>query len=588
MLRVQVTGPSGRVGFEHDGGPIELGRDPRRERRQVIADPLVSNDQLRVAGRPDGRVLVENLSRRVPVYPAGGPTLPPGEGRVFDPPVRLTVGETLVEIDTGAPVDVDPGSLLTVAAPVARSKAEGPAPFPALGEAPGAEELVRWLEAVVAVQRSSASSPDFFRETARAAVELIGLDRALVLLRRGDDWEVAARHGDAPPSGEEFSRTALGLVVRQRRTFYNQGPPGPAAAESLAEVSAVVAAPVLSDDGREVVGAVYGARDRRAGRAEVAVRPLEALLVQVLAAAVGVGLARSVSDAEAARRRVQFEQFFSADLARELDRDPSLIDGRERVVTVLFTDLRGFSRISERLDPSATCALIGDVMQALTTRVRDQGGVVVDYLGDGLLAMWNAPADQEAHAPLACRAALAMRAELPPLNDRWRDRVGGPLDLGVGINTGPALVGNTGSRSRFKYGPLGHTVNLASRVEGATKQLGVPVLITGSTRERLTDEFATRRLCRARVVGIAGAVDLYELQDEAADPGCRARREVYEAGLAEFEAGRWAEAGRTLYTLLAGESARYDLPTLTLVGRSVECLRDPTRPFDPVLELTSK
>jgi adenylate cyclase len=589
MLRFYVANEASRVRFEHAGGPVELGRDPRRDGRHVIRDPLVSNDQLRAEELSGGRVRLDNLSRRVPVTLADGTSLAPGAGREFGLPVRLTVGGTLVEIegDPDRDEDVDRASLRSVAPPLRRSTATDPVSVSELGEAPSAGRLARWLETVISVQRSSASSPDFYSETARAVVDLVGLDRGLVLLRRGGGWEVVARHGAGPGYGPEFSRSVLSAVLEERQTFYQEVPGRPGLA-SLAGVSAVVAAPVLSDDGGPVVGAVYGARDQRPGQAAAAVRPLEAQLVQVLAAAVGVGLARLGSEAEAARRRVQFEQFFSPELSRELDRDPALLDGREREVTVLFSDVRGFSRISERLTPRETFDLVGDVMQRLTERVREHRGVVVDYVGDGLLAVWNAPADEPEHADLACRAALAMLSELPALNGRWGERVGGPLGLGIGLNTGPALVGNTGSRSKFKYGPLGHTVNLASRVEGATKQIGVPALITGATRARLNGAFATRRLGSARVVGITGEVELHELHAGSADGHWLAARGTFEAGLALFESDRCAEACQALYPLLAGQEGRYDLPTLALVGRAVERLRSPALPFDPVLELTSK
>ena len=257
------------------------------------------------------------------------------------------------------------------------------------------------------------------------------------------------------------------------------------------------------------------------------ISPLEAQLTQVLAAAVAAGLAAG-ERSPAAHRRVQFEQFFTSDLAAALDRDPTLLEGREREVTVLFADIRGFSEVSERLPARLSCELIRDFMEHFTARIVESAGVVVDYMGDGLLAMWNAPVDQPDHAALACRAALAMRDALPELNRRWQDRLGRPLGVGIGLNSGPALVGNTGSQKKFKYGPLGHTVNLGSRVEGATKHLGVALLITGSTRDRLNPTFATRRLCRARVVGIAGEVDLHELHSESESSDWRSRRETYE------------------------------------------------------------
>jgi adenylate cyclase len=218
----------------------------------------------------------------------------------------------------------------------------------------------------------------------------------------------------------------------------------------------------------------------------------------------------------------------------------------------------------------------------------ESAGVVVDYVGDGLLAMWNAPVEQPDHAVRACRAALAMHQGLPALNHRWADRLKGNLGLGIGINSGAALVGNTGSHKKFKYGPLGHTVNLASRVEGATKHLGVGLLITGSTRERLGDSFATRRLCRARVVGIAGDVELHELHSDSASADWQGRCETYERALDLYETGHWSESCQTLFPLLTGRGNSYDLPSLTLLSRAVECLKAPPARFDPVLELKSK
>jgi adenylate cyclase len=131
-------------------------------------------------------------------------------------------------------------------------------------------------------------------------------------------------------------------------------------------------------------------------------------------------------------------------------------------------------------------------------------------------------------------------------------------------------------------------VNLASRTEGATKQLYVSTLITGRTHAQLGGAFATRRLCRAQLAGIDGEVDLYELYAAEAEPEWEYRRNVYQEGLEHYESSRWAEACRTLYSVLHGQEGRWDLPTLTLIGRAIECLKsNPTR-FDPVYRLTDK
>ncbi|CAN5877201.1 hypothetical protein BH23PLA1_BH23PLA1_37000 [soil metagenome] len=591
MLHILISNKSGRTPFDHGHGPLELGRGPRRDvQRRVIDDLFLSTNQLRLEERPEGRVWLENLSGQVPISVTGGADLGPGQHREVALPVRLTVGQSIIDIEL-ARLD-EPTVLATLRSidrPVQGAVGATLAPLSSLGEAPDAQQLARWLEALVAVQRSAAASPDFYAEAARAVVELIGLDCGSVLLRRGDDWEVVARHGNDPGAGAEFSRTILGCLCEDRSTFY-QVLDDHSATRSQLGGSAVVAAPILDADGERAIGAIYGLRDPQGGAACAAIRPLEAQLVQVVAATVGAGLARITSEAEAARRHRQFTDFFSPELAQELDRRPDLLEGEEREITVLFSDIRGFSRISERLSPADTCRLVRDVMEQLTRRIREHQGVVVDYIGDAILALWNAPADQPDHATLACRAVLAMLEELPALNDRWAEKIGGPFGLGIGLNTGPALVGNTGSQSRFKYGPLGHTVNLASRVEGATKYLGVPALITGATHAALGEghPFATRRLCQVEVVGIKEPVHLFELHAATLDAGWRGRRDTYEAGLRSFEDGKWAEACQRLYPLLRGQEGQYDLPSLTLIGRAIEHLKDPLRPFNPVLKLESK
>ncbi len=308
--------------------------------------------------------------------------------------------------------------------------------------------------------------------------------------------------------------------------------------------------------------------------------------MQLLAAAAGANLARSL----ALRTRVQFEQFFSAELVRELERDAGLLEGRIDEVTVLFSDLRGFTAISERLGPHRTCHMLRDMMERLTDRIVEHGGAIVDYAGDGILAMWNAPVKQADHAARACRAALAMLAELPDLNARWSGELAAALVMGIGINTGEALVGNTGSQRKFKYGPHGHTVNVASRIQDATKRLKLPLLITDSTRANLPAEFLTRRIGRVVLPGVAQPVVAYELNGPHASPEWVRLRDTYEAALAFFEAGQWARACQALTPLLdaGGERPVYDWPTLKLLRQAWNCLESRPDPFDPIIEVSGK
>src|SRR5207253_25677 len=175
------------------------------------------------------------------------------------------------------------------------------------------------FETLIAVQRAAAGSPEFYEQTAQAVVDLVGLDRGLVVLRRINNWEPVARAGKTQHSGREFSLTILQQMVQERRTFFQSAASG-SIISSLQGIEAVVASPVF-DAQDQVVGSVYGSRTRFTDSSKgPGIGPLEAQIVQLLASAVGVGLARLEQEAEAGRLRVHFEQFFSRSLARELQR----------------------------------------------------------------------------------------------------------------------------------------------------------------------------------------------------------------------------------------------------------------------------
>jgi len=254
-------------------------------------------------------------------------------------------------------------------------------------------------------------------------------------------------------------------------------------------------------------------------------------------------------------------------------------------VTVLVSDLRGFSPLAERLGPQPVCRLIRDMLARLSNRIVENKGLIVDYAGDGILAMWNAPVAQEGHAVLACRAALAMLEEMPGLEADWKDVVCAPLALGIGLNTGVAQVGNTGSTRKFKYGPHGHTVNLASRVQTLSKHLRTPLLVTSATRSRLPAEVPARRLGRAHLTGIASPVELHELRATETAEGWPADRDAYETALTMFEAGRFPEAHQVLSLLLETRRTRDgDIPMKLLFERVSNYLNNPPPAFDPAFD----
>ena len=231
---------------------------------------------------------------------------------------------------------------------------------------------------------------------------------------------------------------------------------------------------------------------------------------------------------------------------------------------------------------------IGGVLSTLSDEVAAVGGVLVDYVGDELLAMWGAPSPQENHAVLACRAAQLMLRAVPAINARWQPEIGCPTAFGIGLNSAVARVGNTGSTRKFKYGPLGNGVNLASRVQGATKYLRVPAIITGSTHRALDGTFLTRHLCTVRVVNIVEPVDLYEL--DALSQGADAVRAelfgLYETARRAFDAGNFSEAASRLGDLLG--RFPQDGPALVLLSRAVDCMLHEPAAFSPVWTLPGK
>jgi adenylate cyclase len=584
-------------------GPVELGRQRAGERGWLLKYKGDANSAARVVISPhdDGRISrrhalmeviapdriqLKNLSATLPIAVDGAEALPPGGVAELALPRRLTFGPRTVQIEGPEP----PGPALT-------ALEQGPvAPGPAalnlittsrLALTPGArvdpESIVRWLQAIVAVVQSAAISKDFFDLATQAAVEVAGLESAALLLREGDGFRSIAFWSKAPPEAGVWrpSQRVLDAVCEDKRTLWQK----PDADESLAGVDSVVAAPLLDREGR-VVGVLYGDRRSRPGdRNLVGTSRLEASLVELVACAVAAGLARLEQEQAAVAARVRFEQFFTPELARQLEAEPDLLKGKDTEVTILVVDIRGFSRICERLGAARTFDWIRDMMGALSASVLVQQGVLVDYVGDELMAMWGAPLEQPDHAERACRAAMDMLRELPNLNDRWGSTIGEAVDIGIGINTGLARVGNVGSNRKFKYGPLGNTVNVASRVQGATKFLKTRAVVTGATRTRVGNNFQARRLCKARVVNIAEPVELYELlpPDET---GAFGIQRFYERALLEFEAGRFREATRLLGKSLS--DGANDGPSLVLMARAIECLVAPPLHFDAVWTLPGK
>lgn len=316
-------------------------------------------------------------------------------------------------------------------------------------------------------------------------------------------------------------------------------------------------------------------------------------------------------DARARFIRRTFERYVSQAVVEEMLRHPERVrlGGERRELTVLFSDIRGFTSISERLAPEEVAALINGFFTPMTRVVLEQGGTLDKYMGDALMAFFGAPVTQEDHAVRACRAALAMRAELERLNLVWRKDgrlpEGVDVGLGIGLNSGPMSVGNMGSEQVFDYTVLGDDVNLGSRVEGLNKLFGTEILVTGATVEAAlaagpegpsgagpASGFLFRELDRVRVKGKTEPVTLFELLAELPAPAAleeRARR--YAEALALYRAGRFAEAAEAFEAVdrLARRAGRGDPPAVLLADRCRRLLMEPPPPgWEPVETLTSK
>jgi adenylate cyclase len=585
-------------------GPMEFGRQGKDERepyyvtmesghaRLILArhdEQTFSRRYVLVEPMPSGKVRLTNLSSTRSLQVPGMGTLEHRDACEVSPPIVLPLGRIAVRIEVGEQEEVALFRLPEVTAPPRMGSLTGfhlqTIGLPAQGEN---KSFIKWLHAALDVLQSAASSADFLDKAARAAAELVNLDSARILLRSPDGWFSQATKSLSRSNSEsdwQPSRSILTQLLQEKRTFWEAADLSVDKGKSLLGIKAVVAAPILDRHGN-VIGALYG--DRRGDSPMAVFGPiteLEASLVELLARGVAAGLLRLDQERAALEARVRFEQFFTPQLARQLEVNPDLLQGRDAEVTLLFCDIRGFSRISERMGPARTVAWISDTMATLSECVRARQGVLVDYIGDELIAMWGAPEAQPDHASLACRAALDMLARLPELNERWRGPLQETMGLGIGVNTGMARVGNMGSSHKFKYGPLGGTVNLASRVQGATKYLKCPLLITGATRDRLDDSFHTRRLARVRVINIAEPVELYELADPSG-PGWFEARTEYEKALELFEKGQFGPAGGILGELRARHPD--DGPALVLLYRAVQCLVEGPSASDAVWELPGK
>lgn len=312
-------------------------------------------------------------------------------------------------------------------------------------------------------------------------------------------------------------------------------------------------------------------------------------LVQEAATALALVSAVLVNYATEGRQkrfiRGAFKQYLSEDVIEQIVQHPERLQlgGEQRTLSIFFSDLQGFTTISEGLNPQELTALLNEYLTAMTDIIQDEGGTVDKYEGDAIIAFWNAPLAQDDHAERAVRAALRCQTALAEMRSAVHARIGKDLLMRIGLNTGPVVVGNMGSRNRFNYTILGDAANLASRLEGINKQFGTYTMISETTRTVMGKAFAAREISRVAVVGRKTPVRVFEPmrpEDWAAHAGDFAQ---FAKGLNAFYEGQFAEA------IASFEPLREKDPPAAAYWRKCQALRaDPPAAWEGVWVMTEK
>jgi adenylate cyclase len=253
--------------------------------------------------------------------------------------------------------------------------------------------------------------------------------------------------------------------------------------------------------------------------------------------------------------RAAFGFYLSPALVEQLARSPEklVLGGEQRRMTVLFSDVRGFTTISEHYkhDPQGLTRLMNRFLTPLTNAIIERKGTIDKYIGDAIMAFWNAPLDDPQQEVNACEAALEMLARADKLNQEFKreaEENGGkymPLRVGIGLNTGPCVVGNMGSDFRFNYSVLGDTVNVASRLEGRTKDYRIPIVIGEATAQKAQERFTAMEIDRIQVKGKTQPETVFTILGHAElgrDPNFQELQELTTKMLRYYREQNWTQA----------------------------------------------
>lgn len=273
-----------------------------------------------------------------------------------------------------------------------------------------------------------------------------------------------------------------------------------------------------------------------------------------------------------------FGKYVSPALLKDIMQKKVELGGERRRITILFSDIRGFTSVSEKLTPEELVDFLNEYFADATKEIMEHRGLVDKFIGDAVMAFWNAPLSDDEHERNACLSAIALRDVV----SRMRAK-GHTLAVGVGVNTGDAVVGNLGSRERLDYTAIGDSVNLASRLEGLTKKYGVDIIISEETRRRIGEDIVVRELDRVRVKGKSQAIKIFEVAGRKESVSAKEMKNIvaYEKALEKYYAGRWKEASQ-LFGSLTDETAKM------MRERCLSFAKTKPKNWDGTFSLTSK
>jgi adenylate cyclase len=285
-----------------------------------------------------------------------------------------------------------------------------------------------------------------------------------------------------------------------------------------------------------------------------------------------------------------FGKYVSPIIIENLIKNPDAINlgGEKKNITIFFSDIRGFTTISEKLDPEDLVHLLNDYLTEMTSVILQNQGLVDKYMGDAIMAFWGAPLDQPNHAELSCISSLEMIDKLKDLQKKWKNEDIPSFDIGIGLNSGDAIIGNMGSMNRFDYTAMGDNVNLASRMEGLNKIYGTNIIITENTYNIIKDDFETRQLDKVRVKGKKKAIPIFELISKKGKLSEKQEKFIplYEQALAHYFSQEWKQAIKSFekaHTVIADPASKL------LLSRCKTFIDNPpSKDWDGVWEMKTK